>query len=400
MKGIWVLICTFFLGITSIVSAQPEDEVVRVFENAPEHQVVKYLVNSQHEKRVHLWMHFAKSAILTPEELAKIQNGKVYAIDLVYTDFPKGKNFDQLNQSRLADLLNLRQDLFSDSTVTWNVFKQTGCATQEEAERYFHGLVIHFEKPKVWEVVTTKGPAQLKLHPDDLEAREQKRRDYLDKLLQKLMKTNLGMDIGTDSSTLDIFERNAKSWKNVVIVSDWTGSMYPYTLQVLKWQVKENAHHRIAGYVFFNDGDLKTTDEKLIGNTGGLYVAESTRPDRVLATMKEVKKNGDGGDLQENDIEALLFAKKQFEEADEFILIADNKSRVRDMALLQSFDKPVRIVLSRVDQEALTAINPQYISLAILTNGSIHTHSLDFTNIELLKDYLSENIASSPLESF
>lgn len=51
----------------------------------------------------------------------------------------------------------------------------------------------------------------------------------------------------------------------------------------------------------------------------------------------------------ENDLEALLEAKKYMDDNWELILIADNYSPVRDIELLEKLDIPVHVILCGQD---------------------------------------------------
>jgi hypothetical protein len=176
--------------------------------------------------------------------------------------------------------------------------------------------------------------------------------------------------------------RNKALWSDKVIVSDLTGSMSPYMDQLMLWHalaIVPGEHNR---YLFFNDGDSKRTNEKEIGATGGFYICEDRDIERVYKTMKETQYMGSGGDSPENDVEALLEATRMMGEIDELILIADNYSDVRDLELLSQLKAPVRIVLAGVNH----GVNEDYLHLAYMTGGSIHTLEEDIYELTQLND--------------
>lgn len=76
---------------------------------------------------------------------------------------------------------------------------------------------------------------------------------------------------------------------------------------VYKWmkQAKDKTKN-IRYFVFFNDGDDKINSTKVVGSTGGIYSMVANNLNQVLATMQTAIENGNGGDLPENDIEAIL----------------------------------------------------------------------------------------------
>lgn len=93
---------------------------------------------------IELKMDFGKAIVLNPEMLKTIE-GKVYTIDLVYTQFKTVSDFDQqaLNNKRMKVL---KQKLGSKlaKRVNWRAYEQTGARTKVAAEDYFHGFVLHY----------------------------------------------------------------------------------------------------------------------------------------------------------------------------------------------------------------------------------------------------------------
>jgi hypothetical protein len=83
--------------------------------------------------------------------------------------------------------------------------------------------------------------------------------------------------------------------------------MQPCAAAVYKWmKLSQSNNKNIRYYVFLNDGDDKSNSAKVIGSTGGVYGIAANNLNKVLATMQSAMKNGNGGDIPENDIEAIL----------------------------------------------------------------------------------------------
>ncbi len=182
---------------------------------------------------------------------------------------------------------------------------------------------------------------------------------------------------------LAVFNRLKMKWKDKIIVTDLTGSMYPYWDQILVWHSMRLMNEEQKEYIFFNDGDDKADDEKVIGATGGIYHTPKKNIDALLETMFETAKAGSGGDGPENDIEALLEAQKlKKRRITEVILIADNYSDIKDLVLLEKLHVPVRIVLCGVNLN----VNEQYLELAYKTKGSVHTIEKDIYDLANLVD--------------
>ncbi|MCS7073680.1 MAG: hypothetical protein NZ108_04350, partial [Bacteroidia bacterium] len=193
-----------------------------------------------------------------------------------------------------------------------------------------------------------------------------------------------------------VFNRHPE-WKETVVIVDWTGSMYPYGAELLRWHHANISQNRIKNLIFFNDGDdfLKQRTkgvQKPIGSAGGIYIANTLQIERVIELMEEVMTNGDGGEIPENNCEAIIQAQLLFPDAPYFIMIADNQSAVRDISLLNYLKKPVHIIVCGKTE---SGIEPDYLTIAWYTGGSVCTirddltftqkqRSLDQTEIQFL----------------
>jgi hypothetical protein len=184
----------------------------------------------------------------------------------------------------------------------------------------------------------------------------------------------------TDSAVTKTLNRN--KWANMMVCADVTGSMSPYIIQLLLW-LKLNANDRsLNSFVAFNDGDDKPDKKKKIGKTGGIYSTRSWQYKDVAGVVYDGVKNGDGGDIAENDMEALLSGQNLCNDCSNFILIADNNAPVKDISLLYKMNKPVKVILCGV----YNFINVDYLNIARKTGGSIHTIEKDITHLALMKE--------------
>ncbi len=185
-----------------------------------------------------------------------------------------------------------------------------------------------------------------------------------------------------DTANYDVFKvlaRNPK-WKKTMIVTDLTGSMYPYAKEINLWLrlhfIKDTAQQY---FVFFNDGDNKKDKDKRIGSTGGIYVCKAKNTEDLVNTMKLCIKKGEGGDSPENVVEAIITGLKKVRKPDNIILIADNWAKVRDLNLISRVKIPVRVILCGVYEGM--EINTDYLNIAYKTKGSIHTIEQDITEL-------------------
>ena len=94
-------------------------------------------------------------------------------------------------------------------------------------------------------------------------------------------------------------------------------------------------------------------------------------------------KKGGGGDAPENDVEALLHSEKTFPGMVFHVLIADNWAPVKDIKIASRINKPVRIVLCGVVDDAL---NTDYLDLARVTKGSVHVLENDLFNLAAMHE--------------
>ncbi len=183
------------------------------------------------------------------------------------------------------------------------------------------------------------------------------------KLLPKLEKRDVS----------SVLQRN--SWNSDLYVVDVTGSMYPFTADLLKW-LKLKSDSTKKSYVFFNDGNDKPTSQKIIGQTGGIYEVNTTDFEEVKSKMFEAMRNGGGGDLPENNFEALMTGFNNTQPTGEIIMVADNYSFPRDEAMLARFSGKLKIILCHTEK----GINTDYLNLARKHGFSLHTFGSDIVD--------------------
>src|SRR6056297_927871 len=179
-----------------------------------------------------------------------------------------------------------------------------------------------------------------------------------------------------------VLYRFRNKWKNKLIVTDVTCSMEHFIYEVLQWHILKLAADKSNSYLFFNDGNGKEISEKKIGATGGFHYCHTDNIDTLLAKLFHARKYGCSGDVPENDLEALLEAKKYMEGKWELILIADNYSSVRDIELLEQLNSPVRIIICK---ESLP-LHENYLRIAHKTKGSIHLIKEDIMHLSKINE--------------
>jgi hypothetical protein len=350
-----ILSLTFLLSFTPAVG-QDKKVNISIKANFDTISVKKYKMEKPAKKsgfeRAILKINYGDFLLSNPKEAEELKGGIIESVDLVFTQYPREDDFEELNQKRLAMLYFACPNAFSSYMTKWRLIAQTGAKNETDASGYFHGFVINYRKAPTVESAMEEG-------------------DYIRRLAD-------GREVVKDSTVIKVLNRN-KDWTNMTVVGDFTGSMSPYIGQLLCWySLKFKVDkEKVKNFVFFNDGDMKPDAEKKPGSTGGIYACPALNYDTVLNTALKTIKAGYGGDAPENNVEALLYAQKNYVDAKEFVMVADNWANMRDFNLIASLKKPVHIILCGASTEP----NLQYIELAYKTKGSIHTIEEDLSEL-------------------
>ena len=277
----------------------------------------------------------------------------IVAVDLVYSDYPKGEDFTELNKRRLIELFGALPSAFNRQVVSWRVVKQTGVQKTGGIHNYFHGFVIYY-RPMPTNFAENK-------------------------LIEDIL---AGKTKPEDSTLLKVFKRN-EDWKDMLVVCDVTGSMSPYTAQLLLW-IKANQKLRsMKNIVFFNDDDEKSNSQTKIKDTLGMWTVSSGNYKKVIEVALEAMKKGQH---YENNLEAVCRAIEEFpEDKGKVVMIADNWEDPCDMFLvdyLKNKKIPVRIIVCGTN----SSFNMKYLEIARATGGTVHTMEEDLKNLASMKD--------------
>jgi len=194
-----------------------------------------------------------------------------------------------------------------------------------------------------------------------------------------------GKNMSNNTVVFDAFNAHPE-WQDMSVVVDWTGSMYSYVGQVVRWHHVNKDRQLIHNMVLFNDGDdrLRQGGSKVVGSTGGIYFPNHLDIDDFLKTVAQAVDNGGGGDGPENDIEAILAAQEKNKGKKDFVLIADS-SGIRDISLVHKIKRPVHVIMC--DSPA-----QDYYTLAQSTGGSITWPGgyIDYSNQQCGKRHVHE----------
>ncbi len=308
-----------------------------------------------HEKLMLVGQTFGKKYIAKTNELGKclipVAKGDVYAVC-----FKHDSNYTQLRIKMSSGWS--KQSLQFEYIGTLELEKR-----QKEKELAIKKRMIEEEKER-------KRYAQwLITH----------KKDIIEQTKKEIQQATKDPNYYKKSIVNQVIDRN--HWQNKLIVCDLTGSMQPYRNELLAWYMLNHLKDQKMQFVFFNDGDNKTDDEKVMGNTGGIYYFQSKGIDSLILAAHKVSGAGNGGDCPENNIEAILYATKTAQpHYQEILMIADNNAPIKDLELLSKLNKPIHVILCG----ALTNIEEDYLRLAYATKGSVHTIEKDILDLAKL----------------
>lgn len=127
-----IIAIVFLFNLSSFANPTPTIQKVSEFSN-------------NQENTLKLPVDFAQDFLLHPEDLEKIKDKTIHHIDLVYTAYRTSPDFNQtdLNYRRMNALL-AQISPKNKGSLDWKWVEQQGATTLTEAQKYFHGFVIHF----------------------------------------------------------------------------------------------------------------------------------------------------------------------------------------------------------------------------------------------------------------
>lgn len=381
------LVCTSLCWLAAVLMFGQKDRTSEIMA-IPEIKTDHYEPLGVGEESLRLKMGFASAYIIDSATLRKLSGAMITGVDIVFSDYPKDNPLTELNRNRVQNLTRTWPVLLSDRRIRWQFIRQTGCTDKISAARLFHGAVIHY-RPRQDEETAKREVGLLKELLSGLGSKAET--GYFTSYALTVDSVGSPSVVFSDSGYFMPFPipdstvtrvLNRNKWRNMVITADLTGSMYPYTAQLLLWFKLHCTDGRVKRFVFFNDGNLLPDHLKVIGKTGGIYDGLASTYEEVEKLAYKTMSNGSGGDGPENDVEALLKAIRLSPDCEEVILIADNWAPVKDISLISGVTKPVHVILCG----AGWGINTQYLDLARITGGSVHTMEQDLTELMKLKE--------------
>lgn len=172
-----------------------------------------------------------------------------------------------------------------------------------------------------------------------------------------------------------------KTSENLTLLIDVTGSMATNIAAIKFWLKMNEQKIPFTNFVLFNDGDDKKDHVKKIGSTGGIYLTKFYS--EFNEVIREAMTNGNGGDFPENDIEAILYAQRKNPKGNNnYLLIADNMSSVKDYELLNKVEGTVSIIPCSLTKY----IHQHYLNIVYKTKGKIYYNGEAFALSEMRRN--------------
>ncbi len=373
-------------------------------------KIYEYKFESNTTKFRRYEMPFGLSYFIDTFGLEEIKSSDIISIDLVFSDYPQWLDLKELNKRRFISLNKYLPLAVIDNNIKWQVIRQTKGKDKASSKKLFHGFVINYrakntpttlEEDITYLKTITPPPAQPVIKdtvpaktikppkkPNNWDLKTRGGKYSIPPPTEKTTEVETGFDITkrlnpipvlTDSTILKVIDRN--NFDNMLIVADVTGSMTRFIGQLIYFiNIQANAN-KVKYVVCFNDGDRKADKLKIEGQTGGIYGEPFYNIQQVSNLIQGTISRGQGGDLPENDCEALIKAQTMFPNFGDLVLLADSWAPVRDIALVTQIKKPVRIILS----EKNVGPHADFVTLALATGGSLHFLNEDVIDLMPLK---------------
>jgi len=392
------------------------DEIDRLMRLRPSH--IPYLPYRKSDNIAYLQTPFSKAEIVKEINTEILKNkDRIHAIHLVYTRFKEVDSFNQprLNYYRFKELEKKYPELFKLKKVHWKVLEQHKAKTKKTASNYFHGFVIYLKN----EIPTKRIESTLTIVEDILESYKdsiivippsrrikvkrrrigtgiyyprsgakrkkgityskpgiwgRREKTYLKKdttILWEIpeKRMNIGSFNTRNLKNIDVYRTLQKipKGKHPIVITDITGSMAPYSAEVMLWVKNQPRMRRDARFIFFNDGNNEPDHYKKLGKTGGIYQSNSTNYDSIFSCMRKTMLLGQGGLPPENYCEAIMKGIQWYPDTDTVIVVADMNASASDILLASRIKKPVNIILAG-GQEKMS-IPQDYTEICSLTGG-------------------------------
>lgn len=325
------------------------------------------------------------------QEVSKEENLYILPLEILYPTSEqieaRQKEMEQADREREEEWKKLEEEMAALDKKNEELRLERIKKEEEESKKAQEDYEIRIEKLKqAQKLQDSLETIRIQKEIENFEKKEEQRKELTAKKeaeieaeeakeLREVLKRNQ-YSWGRDTVVTKILN-GKKEWKKKLVVLDVTSSMLPYIEQVKYWYSLNYAQDSTMEFYLFNDGNGVSSARKEIGRTGGIYECKSCKINQLEQLIDQARKAGNGGDSQENDLEAILYALANTDGYDELVLVADNMSYARDMIMIGKITVPVRIILCGTHH----FINEQYLDIAYRTGGSVHTIEEEITDL-------------------
>jgi len=226
---------------------------------------------------------------------------------------------------------------------------------------------------RVEEVEYSKGTAQVRIDIQYMGTKEYLRRkkEEEERMERERKQAALAIAQGGREYTEDmvletVMDRN--NWTNKLLISDVSYEMLSYAHKLAKWYNENLKAGETTQFVLYNNGQQR---EK--GESGSAFLMVSPQYDSLVKLIDYVHKNRQM-EKANNTLKRLIEGNGISKTYKDVILFVDKDAGLQDYEYFKQLKAPVHVVLCVDDRRP----NPQHLTVAWRTKGSVHSLSGDY----------------------
>ncbi|MFT5822373.1 MAG: hypothetical protein ACI8ZM_003629 [Crocinitomix sp.] len=166
-----------------------------------------------------------------------------------------------------------------------------------------------------------------------------------------------------------VMDRN--DWKNKLLITDVSYEMLSYAMKLAIWYEANRQADQTTQFVLYNNGQRQQNSA-----SGAAFHMVSPEYQTLVDTINYVYDNV-GLETAAHSIEGLISGDGIEKTYDDVILFVDKDASLMDYEYFKQLNAPVHVVLCVDNRRA----NPQHLTIAWKTKGSVHSLSGDYTDI-------------------
>lgn len=183
-----------------------------------------------------------------------------------------------------------------------------------------------------------------------------------------------GHEYTNDKVLETVMDRN--KWTDKLLISDVSYEMLSYALKLADWYKANTKSNETTQFVLYNNGQRRQNSE-----SGSAFHMVSPNYDSLVKLINYVHANV-GLETAKFNVKGLIEGDGIAKTYKDVILFVDKDAGLYDYNYFKQLKAPVHVVLC-VDQRRP---NPQHLTIAWKTKGSVHTISGDFMDIGKLRE--------------